>query len=97
MLPWIALAAGYLQQRKAKEQARKDLIQNIHMSRAQELGADTSPIRAQQARQAIDDQPDINPGLLMSAIGSTAKTESVDDRLAKEMAKRGLMRGYEPF
>lgn len=97
MLPWIALAAGMLSNMQQKKQQKHQLAVDLAMNRAQELGANVGPLRAQQARQQIDDQPIVDPRALISAIGSTTGTESIDDKLAREMAKRGLMRGYQPF
>jgi hypothetical protein len=97
MLPWIMLGASILANRKAKQQAKQDLISNIKMQHAQDLGANVGPIQAMQQKRAIDNEPLVNPGLLMNAIGSSTGGDTLDDRLAKEMAKRGLMRGYEPF
>ena len=71
--------------------------EQVFSRRADQLGANTMPLREAQQRRQIDDMPAVDPGLLASAIGSTVKSESVDDRLAKEMARRCLMKGYLPF
>jgi hypothetical protein len=97
MLPWIMLGASLLKNAQAKKDEKRQALEDLMIGRAQSLGADTTPLRAYQAKRQIDSQPMVDPGLLASAIGSTVQSESVDDRLAKEMAKRGLMKGYQPF
>lgn len=98
MLPWIALAANLYGNMQQKKQDKKNLQVDLLMNRARELGANTSPLEAQRASREIEDRPLISPGALVSAIGASGqREESIDDRLAREMARRGLMRGYEPF
>lgn len=97
MLPWIMLGASLLQNQRGKEDSRRQALQQLMMQHAQSLGADIAPLQAQAQAKAINDRPMVDPGLLASAIGSTVKSESVDDKLSKEMAKRGLMKGYLPF
>lgn len=97
MLPWIMLGASLLQNAQGKSEARKQAMSDLMIGRAQQLGADTTPLRAQQTARHINSAPMVDPGLLANAIGSTIDSESVDEKLAKEMAKRGLMKGYLPF
>lgn len=97
MLPWILLGASLLQKSQQKKDERKQALEDLMIQHAQSLGADTSPLRAQQTARNIDRQPMVDPGLLASAIGSSVESQSMDERLGNEMAKRGLMRGHEPF
>lgn len=97
MLPWIMLGASMLQNAQAKKDDRKNAIAELMMQHAQQLGADTTPLRAQQRSNQINSRPMVDPGLLAGAIGSTVESQSVDDKLASEMAKRGLMKGALPF
>lgn len=97
MLPWIMLGASLLQNQQAKKDQRRQALQDLMISRAQSVGADGAPLRALQTAHNIDRQPMVDPGLLASAVASTVQSDSVEDRIAKEMAKRGLMKGYRPF
>lgn len=97
MLPWIMLGASLLQNSRKKEDMRKQALEELMMNHARSLGADTSPLQAMSQRRAIDDVPMVDPGMLANAIGSTVESQSIDERLSKEMAKRGLMKGYQPF
>lgn len=97
MLPWIMLGASILANRSQKKDARKQALEELMIGHARELGADTTPLQAMQAKRSIDRKPTVDPGLLAGAVASTVESESVDERMAKEMAKRGLMRGHEPF
>lgn len=97
MLPWIMLGASLLQQQQKKKDMKKQAMEQLMMQRAQDLGANTSPLQAMQTARQIKNTPMVDPGLLASAIGSTVKSQSVDDRLADELAHRGLMKGAQPF
>ena len=91
-----------------QERARQQLYQDLLTSRAEELGADTREIRAHQRMSDIDRMSERMPeaGLrldqaynLIGQVGGAlgGGSEDIDDRIAKEMAARGYMRGYQPF
>ena len=97
----IGLLQGNSQKREQARQAEEDIRRDLLMRRAQQLGADTSEIAVTRDMDAIRQsqmRPSISASQALSLIGGAMSgAEDVDERIAKEMAARGYMRGYQPF